>query len=103
MKNISENAIIGNTGYIGSFLSKKIKFKFKYNSKNISKLSKKNLETVYISAPHALKYWANQNPLKDTRIVDQLLLHLKNLKCKKVIYFSSTDIYFKKRKCERKL
>ena len=56
MKNTFENAIIGNTGYIGSFLSKKIKFKYKYNSKNISKLTKKPLGTVYISAPHALKY-----------------------------------------------
>jgi len=96
VKNIFENAIIGNTGYIGSFLSKKIKFNFKYNSKNINRLTKKPLGTVYVSAPHALKYWANQNPLKDTKIVDKLILHLKNLRCKKVIYFSSTDIYLKK-------
>ena len=96
MKNTFENAIIGNTGYIGSFLSKKIKFKFKYNSKNIHRLTKKTLGTVYISAPHALKYWANQNPTEDSKIVDKLISNLKNLTCKRIIYFSSTDIYLKK-------
>ena len=96
MKNTSEKAIIGFNGYIGSYLTKKIKFKFKYNSKNISLLKKKKFNEAYIAAPHSLKYWAIKNPTKDTNIVDNFIENLKNLKTKKIIYFSSTDIYTNK-------
>ena len=98
MKNIFEDALIGYNGYIGSFLDHKLKFKYKYNSKNITNIGKKKFRKVYIAAPHSLKYWANQNPLEDTKIINNFINNLKNLKAKKIIYFSSTDIYSKRKK-----
>jgi hypothetical protein len=91
-KNLN-SAIIGYTGYIGSFLKKQKKdIKHLYNSKNINKLNNNFFDTVYLTAPSSLKYHANKFPQKDKRNVLKLIKNLKNFKCNKIIYFSSTDI-----------
>ena len=87
------SAIIGHTGYIGSFLKKQKKdINHFYNSKNINKINNNFFDTVYLTAPSSLKYHANKFPKKDKKNVLNLIESLKNLSCNKIIYFSSTDI-----------
>jgi len=96
--NSSKNAIIGHTGYIGSFIKKKNKkISYFYNSKNIDKINHEFFNIVYLAAPSSLKYHANLFPKKDKNNVLKLIKNLKNLQCNKIIYFSSTDIPYSKK------
>jgi len=87
----NNNAIIGHNGYIGSFLKKKLKINYLYNSKNIKKIKNKVFDTVYLTAPSSLKYHANKFHTKDKKNILKLINILKTLKCNKIIHFSSTD------------
>jgi len=86
------DAIIGYTGYIGSYLNSKKKIKNLYNSKNIEKIKNKKFKTVYLAAPDSLKFLVNKYPKKDKKKIKNILLNLKNLNCKKIIYFSTIDV-----------
>jgi len=91
-KNLS-SAIIGHTGYIGKFIKEnKRDIKYFYNSKNINKITNKLFDIVYLTAPSSLKFYANKFPKKDKKNIISLINFLKNIKCNKIIYFSSTDI-----------
>jgi hypothetical protein len=86
------DAIIGYSGYIGSYLNSKKKVRNLYNSNNIEKIKNKKFKTVYLAAPDSIKYLANKYPEKDKKRIKKLLLKLKNLNCKRIIYFSTIDV-----------
>ena len=87
------SAVIGHTGYIGKFIKKnKRDIKYFYNSQNISKITNKLFNIVYLTAPSSLKFYANKFPKKDKKNIINLINLLKKIKCNKIIYFSSTDI-----------
>ena len=96
----NKDALIGYNGYIGSFLIKKKKFSLKFNSKNINLIKNKEINNLYLAAPSSLKYFANQHPKKDKKNIKNLIHFLKNTKCKKIIYFSTIDICYQKKKTD---
>jgi hypothetical protein len=87
----NKDALIGYSGYIGSFLRKKKKFSLKYNSKNIRSIKNEEINDLYLAAPSALKYFANSHPNKDKQNIKNLIKYLKKINCKKIIYFSTID------------
>lgn len=86
-------ALIGYRGFVGSNLSKTIKFQKFFNSENIDKIKLYDFTEVYCAAPHSVKYWANKNPKKDKEIILKLIKNLKEVKCKKFIHISTLDVY----------
>ena len=86
-------ALIGYSGFVGSNLKKKIKFKKLYNSSNIHKIKEHFFEEVYCAAPHGVKFLSNKYPKKDKKIILKLISDLKNVRCKKFIHFSTVDVY----------
>ena len=89
-KNLKD-AIIGYTGYVGSFIKSKKKNVKIYNSKNINKITHKKFNNVYLAAPDSLKFLANKHPVEDKKKIKKLINFLKTIKCKKLIFFSTVD------------
>jgi sugar phosphate isomerase/epimerase/nucleoside-diphosphate-sugar epimerase len=89
-------AIIGYTGFIGSYL-KTIEYKDcdYYNSKNINEIHGKHYEIIYICALPATKWIANNNPLNDLSNMLELQENLNKCKSNIAILISTIDIYSK--------
>lgn len=88
-------AIIGYTGLIGKNLldqKKKVKFDL-YNSKNIYSIEGKKYDLLIIAAPSATKWKANLDPLQDLTSVFNLIRNIYSVDAKKLVLFSTIDVY----------
>jgi hypothetical protein len=78
------NAIIGYSGFVGqnlvNFLTSEVK---RFNSSNIEKIKNESFDVLYITAIQAKKWWANQNPVEDKGLIDELFSHLSTVKANK--------------------
>ena len=92
-------AIIGYSGLIGKNLLNQFKKNYQnidlFNSKNISKISKKiNYNKVFCAALPAEKWKANKYPNKDKKNTLKLINNVKNLNTNQFILISTIDINF---------
>lgn len=69
------------------------KITLQYDSKSIESISEKNHEIVFCAAPSAKKWIANADPVSDFKSCNTLIESLKKTKLKKVILFSTVDVY----------
>jgi hypothetical protein len=86
-------AIIGHSGFIGRNLSKEIKTKYLYNSKNISEIKYKNFDTIYCCGTSSLMWKANKNPEADFFKIFELIKSISTVKCKLFILVSTIEVY----------
>jgi len=91
-------ALIGYTGFIGSNLLNYKKKIDKYNSKNITKISKKKYDLVICAGTYSKIWLARRYPLKDQMNIKKLVSSLKNLMTKKFILISTCEVYGKSSK-----
>lgn len=92
---MSNVAIIGHTGFVGSFLNEKIPHSDNYNSSNIQDIKNKKYNTIYFSGLPAQKWLINQNPQKDLDNINEIINCLITVDCKMVYLFSTIDVYDK--------
>ena len=95
---ISEHAIIGYSGFVGSNLLKQYKKKYKkidlFNSKNIFKISSNNsYKSVFCAALPAAKWIANKYPNKDKLNTLKLIKNLKNIRTELFVLISTIDVH----------
>ena len=90
-----KNALIGYTGLVGKNIlnCRKDQHFDLYNSKNIQEIERRNYDLTIIAAPSAIKWKANQKPLEDLESILSLLKKLYSFDSKKVILFSTVDVY----------
>lgn len=88
-----KNALIGNTGFVGGSLSKQYSFNFLYNSKNINQIKNKKFDMVVCAGAPGKKWLANQKPSEDLESINNLILNLKTIDCKKFILISTVDVF----------
>jgi len=86
-------ALIGYTGFIGSNLRKQFQTKSNYNSKNISKITSKNFNTVICAGTSSKRWHANKFPNTDLREIKGLINHIKKIKTKRFILISTIEVY----------
>ncbi|MCK3658818.1 pyridine nucleotide transhydrogenase [Pasteurellaceae bacterium Pebbles2] len=89
------NALIGYTGFVGQTLLKQTKFEHLFRSTNIGELDHQSFDTVVCSAAPAKKWIANKEPEQDLANINQLIDHLKTIKCKLFILISTVDVFKK--------
>lgn len=89
------DCIIGYSGTIGRHLCSKAKFKYKYNSKNIKKITNKNFDRIICCAAPGSMVAANQNPNKDLKNIKKLIKYLCLVKTKKFILISTIQVFSK--------
>lgn len=94
------NALVGNTGFVGSNLCASAHFDAVYHSSNI--------ETAYGTAPDFLiyaglraeKYLANQDPEKDLGLIRQAEINIEKIRPKKLVLISTVDVFKEPRKVD---
>ena len=91
--NLTKNALIGYTGFVGSNLREKFLNSILFNSKNIHKIKKKKFNKIIFSGLPAEKWKANKYPNKDLRNIKNIINILKTLKCNLFILISTIDVH----------
>ena len=92
---LNKNCLIGYSGTIGSHILEKKKFNYKYNSKNIEQIQKKNFDfTICCAAPGSMQF-ANKNPKEDSKKINNLMKYLRTFETKKFVLISTIQVYSK--------
>lgn len=87
------DALIGFTGFVGSTLLKQSVFHALYRSTNIDDIQGREFDTVVCAGAPAQKWIANRDPEADKKKIEDLIAHLKTLKCKSFILISTVDVF----------
>jgi len=87
------NALIGYSGFVGGLLLKQANFDLLYRSTNIKEIRGKCLDIVVSAGAPAQKWMANQDPVGDLQKINDLVSHIKTIKCKLFILISTVDVF----------
>jgi hypothetical protein len=87
------NALIGFSGFVGNMLLRQTTFDACYRSTNISQIDGKIFDTVVCAAAPAQKWLANKNPQSDRNNINDLINHLKTIRCQQFILISTVDVF----------
>ena len=88
--------LIGSTGFVGSNLTKQLNIDKFASSKNINSFKNKSFDVAYIAAGDARKWIANGNPSQDRDHINKLYKDISQINIKKIIHFSTIDVYMNK-------
>jgi sugar phosphate isomerase/epimerase len=87
-------AIIGYTGFVGSYLRSVFPNSDLYNSKNISEIRGKHYDTIYCAGIPAQKWMANKNPEADFLNINNLRDNIDAVEnCWRFILISTIDVH----------
>lgn len=87
------NALIGQTGFVGSNLALQLPFDAKFSSRNIGDIRGKTFDTIVCAGAYAAKWKANQDPQADRDAVEKLLAPLREVECARFVLISTVDVY----------
>ncbi len=90
-----DKALIGYTGLIGKNLSEQTNFKYKFNTKNISLISKKKYDLIICAAAPGKMHVANQYPKDDKKKILSLIKNLNKIKTDKFVLISTIQVFKK--------
>lgn len=88
-----KNALIGFTGFVGGSLLRQYRFEELFRSINIRKIEMRSFDLVVCAAASAQKWIANTNPVEDLQKINDLITHLKTIKCNTFILISTVDVF----------
>ncbi len=87
------DALIGYSGFVGSTLLKQHSFKHQFRSVNIHEIDGREFDMVVCAAAPAQKWIANREPVADRQKIDELIAHLKTIRCKTFVLVSTVDVF----------
>ncbi len=87
------DALIGYSGFVGSTLLKQKAFQHQYRSTDIHEIAGKAFDTVVCAGAPAQKWLANRDPENDRQKIDELIAHLRTIKCQTFILISTVDVF----------
>jgi dTDP-4-dehydrorhamnose reductase len=87
------NALVGESGFVGSTLIKQSSFDFLYRSTNIGSIDHNVFDNIYCAAAPAQKWIANREPLADRMNIEALIAHLKTITCNLFVLISTVDVF----------
>lgn len=90
---VSNNALIGHTGFIGQALYKQLKFTDFYNSKNIDNIKFKEFDLVVSCGNSSSRWLVNQDPEKDYANILLFIENIKTIKANMFVLISTIDVY----------
>lgn len=86
-------ALIGQTGFVGSNLARSLAFDTTANSRNIEDLKGRHFHRVVCAGLPAAKWIANENPEEDWRNVQRLIEVLDTVTAHVFVLISTIDVY----------
>ncbi|UVL12720.1 pyridine nucleotide transhydrogenase [Pseudomonas atacamensis] len=87
------NSLIGFSGFVGSTLLKQHSFTSLYRSTNIGEIDNQVFDTVVCAGAPAQKWIANREPQVDLQKIEELISHLRTIKCKTFVLISTVDVF----------
>lgn len=87
------NALVGYTGFVGSNLYDKGDFDAVYNSKNIEEAFDTCPDLLVYAGLRAEKYLANDDPVKDLKMIETAKENILKINPKKLVLISTIDIF----------
>jgi sugar phosphate isomerase/epimerase len=86
-------AIVGHTGFVGSYILQAYPDADTYNSSNSDAMRYQTYDTVFCAGLYAAKWWANEHPTDDWSATEALFDNLSTVSCRRVVLFSTIDVY----------
>ena len=90
---MSEDALIGHTGFVGGNLLGQHQFGATYNSKNIEDIAGRGFDLIVCSGAPAAKWKANAEPEADRDNIYRLIRALDKAEAKKFVLISTVDVF----------
>jgi nucleoside-diphosphate-sugar epimerase len=90
---MTDTALIGHTGFIGSNLKTQIRFSSLYNSKNIDDIVNREFDCVVSCGNSSLKWYANKNSNQDYENILSFIERMKTVKTRRFVLMSTIDVY----------
>ncbi|TLP74712.1 NAD(P)-dependent oxidoreductase [Pseudomonas nitroreducens] len=87
------NALIGYSGFVGGTLLKQAEFSSLYRSTNISEIRGQSFDTVVCAGAPAQKWIANRDPEADRQKIEELIGHLRTVRCRTFVLVSTVDVF----------
>ena len=87
------DCLIGHTGFVGRNLAGARTFATTVNSRTIHEVAGRSFGLVVCAAPHAKKWWANQNPERDRALIDTLKDSLSRMEADHFVLLSTIDVF----------
>ena len=87
------SALVGYTGFVGSNLASQHHFDALFNSRNIQEIAGLDFDLLVVSAMPAAMWIANQDPVGDRAVLDQLAGYLRRTTANKVVVVSTVAVY----------
>ncbi|MAG54967.1 MAG: pyridine nucleotide transhydrogenase [Planctomycetes bacterium] len=88
-----KRALIGHTGFVGSNLLRAESFHATFNSQNVEELVGQTFDLVVCAGAPGVKWKANQDPDRDSDIIQRLQRCLAGCKARQVVLISTVDVY----------
>ncbi len=89
---MTNDAIIGHTGFVGGTLARQHVFDKKYNSSNIETIGHSIFDTVVCAAAPGSMFIANRYPDRDRDAIDKLIEQLSRVRTKRFVLISSIAV-----------
>ena len=90
---MSEDALIGSTGFIGGTLLRARSFDACFNSANVKTMRNREFRTVVCAGARAEKWKANREPEIDRAGIDALCDVLETVKAERFVLISTVDVF----------
>jgi hypothetical protein len=89
---VSQNALIGFTGFVGSNLASQFRFDALFNSRNIESIVDMSFDLLVFAGAQSKKWWANQNPDADWAGIQKAIDPLRSASAAKAVLISTIDV-----------
>lgn len=89
----NRTALIGATGFVGSFLGRGTAFDAEFSSRTIGNIRGQHFERIVCCGVPAVKWAANREPEVDRRSINALTDALRATECDELIHISTIDVY----------
>jgi len=87
------DALIGNSGFVGSSLLRQRTFGATYRSNSIHTIAGRSYGTIICAGAPAQKWLANREPAADAENIRSLIAHLSKVACEYFILVSTVDVF----------
>ncbi|MFZ5756985.1 MAG: pyridine nucleotide transhydrogenase [Pseudomonadota bacterium] len=86
-------ALVGYTGFVGSTLLRQTSFSEQYRSTDIAGIRGRDLDLLVCAGAPAKKWIANRDPAMDAAQIDDLVSHLAQVRCRRLVLISTVDVF----------
>jgi hypothetical protein len=90
---VSEDALIGWSGFVGSTLLRQRHFGHSFRATDIQDICGHSFHTVVCAGAPAQKWLANKEPEVDCLNIEKLTQHLESVRCEQFVLISTVDVF----------